>query len=624
MKWYSPIFCALVLTACTPRQAPAPSPADSLVEQAGAVSGQEALTLLDSAFALASREAAPERTFAIAERRYQVAGDVSEQEKERRFAQLKAWVYGHGTTSQAHFEIVVAAGHYLSRADYGAAYGAYARGIAVADRAADTAYAIYGRLLMADLSQQFNDLGGSEEAATEVIRLVPKVRNATDRANLEGAYSVLGNSYLYRDEPDKAAQYFRKAASFSADFPRRMQQENNLAFALIRKRKYDDAMALLAPLAARKEASRHRAQYAQVLKNLGYARFCKDPAQGEKELLAALDIRESDGLTAALPSVYMDLAEFHAGKNPALSLGFARKAYAVATGLGSPDDRLEALRHITRIRPDDIASYRLINAIGDSIASVRRKARNDFAALRYDKRELETANNALVIENLRRRTHLTIASAACIVVLLLAGLLYYKERRDRERRAYLAETRVSKRLHDEVAGDLSQTLSFAESHDLSQPGNRQLLLRNLDNLYDRTRDISRAHSDIATGSGFRDELRQLIASFRSGKVQIVTIGFDDIAWEKLRPGRQRALFRAVQEWLTNMRKHSDAGMVTLRFGQEKRKLTVRYTDNGSVRELKNPPHGLHNVENRIREQGGSLTFGVRPERGFRSEIELPC
>lgn len=56
---------------------------------------------------------------------------------------------------------------------------------------------------------------------------------------------------------------------------------------------------------------------------------------------------------------------------------------------------------------------------------------------------------------------------------------------------YATETRISKKLHDKLVNDVYYVPSFAETQDLSTEGNKETLLKDLDNIYSRTRNISK-------------------------------------------------------------------------------------------------------------------------------------
>jgi len=77
----------------------------------------------------------------------------------------------------------------------------------------------------------------------------------------------------------------------------------------------------------------------------------------------------------------------------------------------------------------------------------------------------------------------------------------------------------------------------------------------------------------------------------------------------------------LQELMTNMRKHSAATLVVLKFKQENNKLTIEYTDNGLGCELKKQV-GLKNTETRMESINGSIIFDSRINKGFKAKITV--
>lgn len=85
------------------------------------------------------------------------------------------------------------------------------------------------------------------------------------------------------------------------------------------------------------------------------------------------------------------------------------------------------------------------------------------------------------------------------------------------------------------------------------------------------------------------------------------------------------LYRAMQEGLTNVARHSNAGsaLATLAFEGESVRLVV--ADDGGGENVTTPEggFGLAGLRERVEALGGTLSAGDRPEGGFALEVELP-
>ena len=86
-----------------------------------------------------------------------------------------------------------------------------------------------------------------------------------------------------------------------------------------------------------------------------------------------------------------------------------------------------------------------------------------------------------------------------------------------------------------------------------------------------------------------------------------------------------AVFRCVQEALTNVLKHAGATRVRLAVAQCEDRLEAIIEDDGQggPNALAGSGHGLVGMRERVATLGGSLETGMRPEGGFRVSIVLP-
>lgn len=258
--------------------------------------------------------------------------------------------------------------------------------------------------------------------------------------------------------------------------------------------------------------------------------------------------------------------------------------------------------------------------LSDSMEVVRSKAKVYFTSVIYDASQVRK-------ENERFRSQLQLLFIALGVLLCVGGAYFVYQRlrmRYRVLRAtYETELRMSKKLHDELANDMFQTLSFVEQQTPDSP-DKDTLLDRLDALYAQTRSLSRSSGVIDTGERFENELKELMAGFSSPHTRVLALDVGAVPWSNFRREAKITLYRVLQELLVNMKKHSAATRVQVRFIPDKRGVTVTYTDNGKGGEvatiLKN---GLSNAENRIFTLGGSISFDSQPNAGWQCQFRIP-
>ncbi|WP_052668654.1 sensor histidine kinase [Nitriliruptor alkaliphilus] len=93
----------------------------------------------------------------------------------------------------------------------------------------------------------------------------------------------------------------------------------------------------------------------------------------------------------------------------------------------------------------------------------------------------------------------------------------------------------------------------------------------------------------------------------------------------LAPHLDRAVYRIVQESLTNVTRHAAASQVDVHVVLDDDVLTVRVADDGTASDQRATPPGLGitGMQERARALGGRLVAGPRPAGGFLVAAELP-
>ena len=217
-----------------------------------------------------------------------------------------------------------------------------------------------------------------------------------------------------------------------------------------------------------------------------------------------------------------------------------------------------------------------------------------------------------------------------ILVGILSTIFLYNflkavSKKEKIQASYETETRIAKKLHDELANDVYQTMAFAETQDLASSQNKELLLNNLDTIYSRTRNISQENSVIETGLQFVAGLKEMISGFNTDVVSIVINSMDAVNWNSLEINKKIVVYRVLQELLVNMKKHSQCSLVVITFKIIENKLQIDYSDNGlgATFDKKKSGNGLQNVENRILAINGTITFDTKPDKGFKTSFTIP-
>lgn len=202
-------------------------------------------------------------------------------------------------------------------------------------------------------------------------------------------------------------------------------------------------------------------------------------------------------------ATYMHLAEFYQQTNQKRALQFANNAFTFAKNVNNPDDQLEALKLIVELtNPKDLKQITIQRIqLSDNTFKARQFAKNQFAKIKYDAtKALQEKEKSE--KNKQTLFYILIAVATIAINTIL--ILRYRSKQKLKASIYETEIRISKKIHDELANDVFQVMTYAETQDLHNNNNKEILLQSLDDIYARTRDISQYNSQINTNTNTKN------------------------------------------------------------------------------------------------------------------------
>jgi len=494
---------------------------------------------------------------------------------------------------------------------------------------------IYSLLKIAYIQQVQADYSGSESSATEALRFFQATTNTEYKCF---TYSVLATNYKSQFDFNKAIYYFNQSYHFAENELQKAVLKNNIAVVYREKENYQKAIQILLPLSLKKEVINNPKYYALILDNLGYCYYKLGNPKSLDYLKQSLVIREKLKDNFGLTTSYLSLSEYYTKTDLKLANEYALLAYEKATIVNNTSDRLKSLESLIQTSSGNQSKFyseKYIH-INDSITKVRQIAKNQFAKIKYDsKKEKEEnltlktqkAENLLELEQQKNR-NLLLYFLILIGILSTIFLYYFLKainKKEKIQTSYDTETRIAKKLHDELANDVYHTMAFAETQDLSSNQNKEILLTNLDTIYSRTRNISKENSVIDTGLHFVAGLKEMMSGFNTEAINVLINGMDAVNWNALERNKKIIIYRVLQELLVNMKKHSQCSLAVVTFKKNENKLQIDYSDNGLGTALDkiNSKNGLQNVENRILAIKGTITFDTKPGKGFKTSFTIP-
>ena len=402
---------------------------------------------------------------------------------------------------------------------------------------------------------------------------------------------------------------------------------------------YKKAIQILLPLTLEKDVINDPDMFSIILDNLGYSYFKVDNSKGIDYMNEVLKIRLQEKNDFGLITSYGRLSEYYKKTNPKKAFNYALLGYEKSTKINDINDRLICLALlIEKSSGNQLKKYSLdYIRINDSLVKARQKAKNQFAKIKYDSKQdkeenlrLKTQKAETALELEKEKNQNLVLNFLVITGILSTIFLYYFlkaiNKKEKIQTSYDTETRIAKKLHDELANDVYHTMAFAETQDLSTSQNKESLLNNLDTIYSRTRNISKENSFIDTGPKYVEGLKEMMSGFNTNAVTILVNGMDSIDWNKLERNKKIIIYRAIQELLVNMKKHSQCSLAIITFKKKENKLQIDYSDNGlgAALEKINSKNGLQNVENRILSINGTITFDTKSSKGFKTSLTIPA
>ena len=472
----------------------------------------------------------------------------------------------------------------------------------------------YDLYFLARIDYKVGFYDDSEVSAVEALKILDGLKINDYNTKLKtGVLNLLGQVYNQKNMFDKANETYLKALSITSTSRDSMVVYNNISNIYKNQKLYSNAKNTLVKAIKLFNRVEDSIEKARVIDNLGFIKFKLNNQGAFDDLSTAYTIRQNVDNIAELYPSYKNLSEYYLSKKDTVqALSFAIKAYDVANKVNSLSYKLDAVK--TRYTLGDNSVFKEYSFLNDSLLKAAKLSQNKFALLKYNvsKSQLESQ-----IEKSQKQVYQLLA----VVILILAlGLLYFfraKHKKEKLKEVYTTETRISKKVHDEVANDVYQIMTKLQSND----NINEDVLDDLEQIYLKTRDISKENSTIHVNQDFEILLTDLLANYSSNQVNVITKDIVKVDWKKVSDVKKTALYRVLQELMTNMKKHSQANIVVVVFSQKNKKVTINYNDNGIGTTLKKH-NGLQNVENRIQSVGGTITFTSTVNKGFKANIIL--
>ena len=432
-------------------------------------------------------------------------------------------------------------------------------------------------------------------------------------------YNELGIVYRALNNYDKALVVYDNTLSISHPNMDSVSMMTNKANVYMNQGKWHLAKDLYQKVYDLRLLHGDKRRIARALNNLGSVQSKLNDSEGIENMLSALDIRLEEKDQSGIFSSYNHLTNYYKNNDDLAKANlYATLGYQYARSY-SPAYKLEALDNLLELSNDSIViEYRNLR---DSINKAKLLNDNKYAITRYNVEEEQRKTMESEIKREKQKRMTLLYQFIGGFILIASGLLYLMLRsrfkKQKLKEVYETETRIARKVHDEVANDVYHVMSKLQSKN----SNNTELLDDLEIIYNKTRNISKESGVINVGDNFDVILNDLLINYQNDDINIIAKDMSKINWNAISETKKTVLYRVLQELLTNIRKHSQASLVAITFSHIGNKLQVECKDNGVGCKLKKS-NGLLNVENRIRIINGTISFESDIENGFKAIITL--
>lgn len=485
-------------------------------------------------------------------------------------------------------------------------------------------------LTIAVIQKKLGDFKGSEITSIDALRFL---RNYKDRKYRTAIYNHLGITSKEQKNYKEARYWYGKALQIATDTIAILNLKNNKAVAEIKLQNFKTAISKLTPLLLYPNLAHEPKLAARILDNLAYAKSKLHYPEAETELQEALKIRKTQNDLSGQFASHIHLTRHYKDRfQTPRALQHATQALHIANRLKGAEGKLEALSHLIDLKKNPKSEAIAYRTLKDSLVTARNRAKNQFAKLKYDTDKNREENFILKTQTAQKDLELakkTITRNWWIFISFLFGIgllsLIFRWRQRIKIAALNAtsktETRISKKVHDELANDISDIMTTIEHLIPTTNPKKEPLLNSLETVYERTRDIATETGALVLEKSFDKSLKELLMQHHKQDVKVIT-NIDIIRQIQLDDHKKNAIYRALQELMVNMKKHSQATRVSIIFKKQDKHHEIWYKDNGVGTDTIHFNNGLQNAESRMQDIGGSFTFESTKGNGFKAILKF--
>ncbi|WP_435623155.1 ATP-binding protein [Flagellimonas sp.] len=464
----------------------------------------------------------------------------------------------------------------------------------------------------------------SEYSAVRALKMLEEQKdNPVITEAKSGIFNHLGIVYRHLKLYEKALSYYESALELANDSSDSIPALNNISYLHLDQENYSLAFEISTAILEKCLMSSDSLGIARALDNLGYVQSKLNMSEALDNMQKAMNIRLEANDLSGLYSSNRHLSNYFSSRdNQQKAIEHAEEAYDLAKQLNSASYLENALSLLLDLSNDSkVIAYRKLS---DSISSAKQIQENKYAVIKYNVEKERQKTQMAKLQNEREKRYKIIFLSAFLLALGSAVFIVYLKNQQRKtelvKTAQRTEARISKRVHDDLANDVSGVMTFVENKLITSTSVKDKILNFLNDIYLKARDISMANIAVDV-TDFPRTLKNLIAQYHPKGVDVITSPYSNINWDATPEHKKIQLYKCLQELLVNSKKYSKATTISIAFKGKKGKKEIVYSDNGIGFKVDDIVlGGLKHVETRMKEIDGNFSFESNEGKGFKASL----
>lgn len=382
-----------------------------------------------------------------------------------------------------------------------------------------------------------------ESTSIEALKLLGIYRENenTDESRL-GLYNQLGRIYRVLHDYDIALDYYHKAESIAKSQKDINVIQNNIAFIYKEQGKLDLAEAKFKAIYENSLKYDDSIQLARSMDNLGFIEGKLNKPNTIDLMTKALTLRLKINDLQGTYASYKHLTEYYRDRNDKLKAKlYGDSALFTANKINSISYIEDALSNIVELDENvNIVRYKKLK---DSITEAQQLQDNKYVLIKYNYFEQEKLAKENEIQKEKEKRSKQFYQGLGLFLLLSIVFVYFilrsKKKKEKIQQVYDTETRISKKIHDEVANDVYHVMTKLQADYVD----RNVIIDELENIYLKTRDISKENAQIDFEENFGETIKDLILSYKSEEVNVITKQLSEVNWSSVSYLKKQVIYR---------------------------------------------------------------------------------